>query len=90
MAIVPFGAPEEWPICGAPECGLGVDYSDCFDCGGEGGRDLYEEDPLAYGPDDWAECPTCDGTGTLIWCPTHGRIERTTFRPLVVVSSEKL
>lgn len=87
---VRFGAPEEWPVCGLPECGREIEYEDCFDCGGEGGRDLHEEDPIAYAPGEWSTCETCDGNGTLVYCPEHGRVRRTTFRPLVVVSSEKL
>lgn len=76
------------PLCG--RCGNEVEFEECHNCGGEGGRDLYEEDPLSYAPDDWAECEECRGNGTLPWCPDCGPLRAVTFRPLIVVESDAL
>lgn len=88
MSAVRFGGEQEWPVCGL--CRQDIEYEDCFNCGGEGGRDLYEDDPVYYSPDDWEDCSECRGNGTLAWCPEHGRVDRVTFRPYVVVGSEQL
>ena len=50
-------------------CGCYLDYDDCSQCGGEGGRSLYEESPFEYAPDDWAACDYCKGSGVVEWCP---------------------
>lgn len=83
MSAVRYGQEQEFPTCGL--CGREIDYEDCFNCGGEGGRELYEEDPLYYSPDDWEDCETCEGAGTLAFCPVHGVIDRVGRRPLVAV-----
>lgn len=41
---------------------------DCWQCGGEGGWSLYEEDPLWYDKDDWRNCDICEGKGCYIIC----------------------
>jgi len=46
-------------------------WEDCWQCGGEGGRDgeeLMEEDPLRYGPDDHETCDVCGGKGGWNLC----------------------
>lgn len=39
---------------------------ECWNCGGEGYRDLYEEDPLWFDQDDIEECEICQGKGFYI------------------------
>jgi hypothetical protein len=46
-------------------------WIDCWQCGGEGHTepgDLYDEDPLWYGPDDTEPCHICHGTGGWRGC----------------------
>lgn len=53
-------------ICGAP-----MEWVDCWNCGGEGGRDgddLMEEDPMWYDEDDWEDCDICRGKGGYWEC----------------------
>lgn len=38
-------------------------WKQCWDCGGDGTHDAYEEDPSWYLPGDTRECDTCDGEG---------------------------
>lgn len=49
-------------------CGGEVEWEECNACGGEGGTDGYEEDPLWYHPGEIARCPCCDGRGGEYWC----------------------
>ena len=49
-------------------CGGGVEWEECNACGGEGGTDGYEEDPLWYRPGEIAPCPCCNGRGGEYWC----------------------
>lgn len=84
---VRYGYSTDYPVC--DECGLEVEYEDCFNCGGEGGRNLYEDDPLYYSPDDWEDCSECGGGGTLIWCPDHGRLEFAARRPVLTVVDQR-
>lgn len=56
-----------------PRCDADMEWEDCWKCGGEGGRDLYEEDSLAYEPGDWATCEECGGTGSIDFCPEARR-----------------
>ncbi len=54
-----------------PTCGNSMDWEDCWNCGGTGGRDgdeLMEEDPLWYSPDDWEDCDICKGQGGWLVC----------------------
>ena len=47
-----------------PECGSYMQWIECHQCGGEGGRngeDLMSEDPLWYSPDDFEVCDICNG-----------------------------
>lgn len=71
------------------KCQAEVEYEDCWNCGGEGGRDLYEEDPLAYLPDEWADCTECDGRGTNPFCPNCGVVESRP-REIVTVGGDAL
>lgn len=60
-------APE--PTC--PICGHHMDWVDCWQCGGKGGRDgddLTEEDPMWYDEDDWEDCDICRGAGGYFEC----------------------
>lgn len=57
------------PIC--TSCGSRMDWADCWQCGGKGGRDgddLMDEDPLWYCEDDWEECDICQGKGGFWEC----------------------
>lgn len=50
---------------------FGGDESDgesveCWNCGGEGYRDLYEEDPMWYDEDEVEKCEICEGKGFYI------------------------
>jgi len=55
-----------------PNCGHETFSRTCWDCGGDGCRDGYEEDPLWYDPGDMIPCDTCGGHGCLHWCPRCG------------------
>lgn len=55
-----------------PNCGHECFTRSCSECGGEGGRDGYEEDPLWYDPGDIIPCDWCRGQGHLHWCPRCG------------------
>lgn len=44
----------------------------CSACGGEGGHDGYEEDPLWYDEGDIIPCDACRGNGCHKWCPRCG------------------
>lgn len=63
-------------------CGNYMEWEDCWQCGGKGGRDgedLMDEDPLWYDEDDWEECDICRGNGGYWICPNaaqHDREER--------------
>lgn len=52
-----------------PRCG-GCDgeWVDCWSCGGEGGHDGYEEDPLWYDEGDVIPCDICHGKGGFLLC----------------------
>lgn len=49
------------PAC--PKCGNQTDWLLCWNCGGEGGHDGYEEDPLWYDEGDVIPCGECHGKG---------------------------
>lgn len=52
-------------------CGGYLDWVDCWNCGGKGGRDgddLMEEDPMWYCEDDWEDCDVCRSTGGYWEC----------------------
>jgi len=38
-------------------------WEECWSCGGTGYRELYDDDPLWYDPDDIEKCDVCDGEG---------------------------
>jgi len=69
--------PVFWPKCDevdladehCPNCAHQLFRRDCSDCGGEGGRDGYEEDPLWYDDGDMIPCSMCRGEGFHLWCP---------------------
>lgn len=39
---------------------------ECWNCGGEGVRNLYDEDPFWYGKNDTETCDICEGKGFYI------------------------
>lgn len=52
-------------------CGAYMEWVDCWNCDGKGGRDgddLMEEDPLWYDEDDWEDCDVCRGRGGYWEC----------------------
>lgn len=54
-----------------PTCRGYMDWVDCWQCGGKGGRDgddLMDEDPLWYDEDDWEDCDVCEGKGGYWEC----------------------
>jgi hypothetical protein len=59
-------------------CGGPTEWSDCWECGGDGFFDVYEEDPLWYAPGETEACRTCEGKGGWrdcveepAWCEAH-------------------
>lgn len=57
------------PCCDV--CGGYMEWEDCWNCGGKGGRDgddLMAEDPLWYDEDDWEDCDICEGKGGYWLC----------------------
>lgn len=49
------------PVC--PECGRFAVWVDCYECGGAGEVEVYDDDPLWYDPDDTESCQLCAGDG---------------------------
>lgn len=49
-----------------------MEWQECWNCGGEGGRDydnhLQFEDPLWYSPGDFETCDVCEGKGGYYMC----------------------
>lgn len=56
-----------WPVCQEHACDKV--HVTCWSCGGEGYRELYEEDPLWYNIDDVEPCDICRGEGGWLVCP---------------------
>ncbi len=54
------------PDC--PECGSPTDWLRCWNCGGDGCFDGYEEDPLWYDEGDFIPCSECRGKGGWFRC----------------------
>lgn len=64
-------------------CGQDLEWESCSECGGEGGHDGHELDPLWYHPGELATCGLCSGEGGAHWghltdCPTR-------YQPLQVL-----
>ena len=55
-----------------PNCEQALFSCTCSNCGGEGGFDGYEEDPLWYDNGDMIPCGLCWGHGYHHWCPRCG------------------
>lgn len=53
---------------GCPVCGSTMYWEPCDQCGGEGFREVYEEDPLWYDEGDTKTCDWCDGAGGHWFC----------------------
>lgn len=54
------------PVC--KFCGEEMEWSDCWNCGGEGSFDGYEEDPLWYDQGDEIPCSFCNSKGGYYIC----------------------
>ena len=50
------------------QCGNLMEWEDCWNCGGEGYIELYDEDPLWYDEDDTERCDECRGNGGWWHC----------------------
>lgn len=74
------------PTCGEaygyPCCELFDEWETCYECGGDGFFELYDEDPLYYARGETEPCHFCGGQGgwSRQWCPggcrqgePHGR-----------------
>ena len=50
-------------------CGSGMAWEDCWQCGGEGEFDLYDEDPVNFAPGaEFEDCEECNGEGGYWVC----------------------
>ena len=55
-------------IC--PDCHGFLHRVYCWDCGGAGWFDDYEEDAINFGPgESFTACSNCNGKGFEEWCP---------------------
>lgn len=59
------------PEC--PRCGNATDWLPCWNCGGDGGFDGYDDDPLWYDEGDVIVCGHCHGTGGWWMCGRCGQ-----------------
>jgi hypothetical protein len=62
-------------ICGTPCPSCGCDHTAtriCYQCNGEGFRDVYEDDLLWYDEGDIEDCRECASTGSQHWCRNCG------------------
>jgi hypothetical protein len=67
LAINPYhdDGDDGCPKCGSDDCA----WEMCWSCGGEGGSDAYEEDPINFAPDEeWDPCHECGGHGGWVVC----------------------
>ena len=53
---------------GCEVCGADLEWIECWQCLGDGGFDLYEEDPIFYAPGDRESCDECGGQGGWLGC----------------------
>jgi DnaJ-class molecular chaperone len=65
---------DDWEYCDecCPKCHAQMAMTNCWQCGGEGAFDGYEEYPLWYDEGDVYLCDECRGNGALIWCRECG------------------
>lgn len=56
------------------KCGHSPTHSRvCSECHGNGGFDLYDEDPINFSPgEEFETCEVCCGSGIEWWCPECG------------------
>lgn len=55
-----------------PFCKTAMRWVQCWDCGGEGEFDDYEEDAINLAPgESFTACSTCNGKGIEEWCPNE-------------------
>ena len=62
--------PDDDILCPRCEC-CDMTWEDCWNCGGEGGRDgdeLMSEDPFWWSPNDFEICDVCKGKGGFWIC----------------------
>ena len=59
---------EDGDPCECPECGGYALHFRCWDCGGDGEFDLYEDNPNEYEPGEVDLCDTCEGKGHWFVC----------------------
>lgn len=67
VAAEPPNDGREWD-CQCARCGSSMDWTECWDCGGDGAHDLYDVDPLWYDRDATERCATCEGAGGWWTC----------------------
>lgn len=88
-----MGATRKEKDCQCARCGSSMGWIDCGQCGGEGGRDLYDQSPLEYAPGEWARCDWCLGEGggwycfsddDSDWCQNHPSPGREDVKPSTV------
>lgn len=69
--IQPFPPPDgrEWD-CQCARCGSSCDWTDCYQCGGEGldGHDCGDDTCCCLYPEDNVDCHICDGSGGWHTC----------------------
>ena len=50
-------------------CGAEKEWTTCWQCGGDGGYDEYEDDPVNFAPgQEWTTCGSCKGEGGYLEC----------------------
>ncbi len=51
-------------------CGFELEWVECWDCGGEGWIDEYEDDAINYSEgEEYRRCSNCSGEGGWLECP---------------------
>ncbi len=71
MPVNPAEYPDDEPdLAACPKCGSDdTDWEQCWNCHGEGGFDMHDDDPINYGPGEETEaCLECGGHGGYLIC----------------------
>lgn len=59
------------------KCGCGGERIECWQCGGEGEFDCYDDDPINYAPgEEFEACEICRGSGGYWMCTDSARLIR--------------